>query len=375
MKHTCKLYLFGFLFILFLTQGCKKGNYWEKDVRTSITAPTNLQPLNSDIITLDPNSNAVTVLSWDKAHTADQTMVFYKVLFDKANGDFTHAIDSIATGHVGSDTTLNLTDKELNILAEKAGIEELSEGTVIWKVMASNGVVAITSDNNGELKVQRPAGFALLPSQLSIYGDATESNDQSQPLSFKKIGEGVFEIYTSLSNGNYELTDGSSSFQVEGNSIKKGTKSTSPTTEKKAYRIHIDFNVSQVVLTEIKTVGLWFAADNKVTMDLPYIGDGVWKIENTPIKFSQQSWGKDERYKFRVTEVDMNGNSTNVFWSSKNKDNQRPTSSSNINYYYLAGHDGSQWDYTFKFMQESEDADIAVQFQSSGDYTHTVTYH
>lgn len=375
MKHTCFLYLFGSLLLLFLAEGCKKEGYWDKDVRTTISAPSNLQPVNGDVINLDPNSNAVTVLSWNGARTADQTLVFYKVLFDKAQGDFMHPIDSMETAHVGSDTTLNLTDKQLNILAEKAGIEASDEGTVIWKVVASNGVVAVTSENPGSLKVQRPAGFATPPDHLVIYGNATQSSASNSALSFKKLSNGVFEIYTSLHDGKYILSDGATSYEIQNTSVKKGAETSSPTTDPKVYRIHIDFNTSEAVLTEIKSVGLWIAADNKVTMELPYIGNGVWKTEHTSIKFSQQSWGKDERYKFRVTEVDMNGNATNVFWSSKNKDNQKPNSSSAGSYFYLAGHDASQWDYTFKFMQESEDADIAVQFEASGDYTHTITYH
>ncbi len=89
---------------------------------------------------------------------------------------------------------------------------------------------------------------------------------------------------------------------------------------------------------------------------------------------SAQSWGKDERYKYRVVEKAKDGTVSNVFWASSIKDNVRPNSSTAASYFYLKTNDGSQWDYTWKFEKESVKADVLVKFLATDPYTQQIIY-
>src|SRR5207247_802116 len=91
----------------------------------------------------------------------------------------------------------------------------------------------------------------------------------------------------------------------------------------KVYRVVLDFNNAAAQLTEIKEVGLWFSPKKQVIVTLPYVGNGIWKVENTPIEFFQESWGRDERYKFRFTVQDTDGQENMEFFGSVNSDNSR----------------------------------------------------
>jgi hypothetical protein len=361
-----------------LLPACKKDS-WGKENVTSITAAVQSAPDDNISIVLDPLSNAVVYFEWEPAKAGNFTPVYYKVQFDKESGDFSHPVYTGMSASLGAATKLLLSHRDLNRIAENAGIAQLAKGRLRWKVIASNGVVADSSGNGRLIELQRPVGFANNPVDVYLTGAATEGGaDIGKALKFKKLSDGVFELYTSLNAGAYNLVDKTSgtplSFVINGTEIKEGTSANSPAASKTAYRINLDFNTSTAKLTEIQEVGLWFAGYNTVTKVLPYDAGGIWKGTEIPIVWSAQSWGKDERYKFRMKEKDMNGTVTTVFWSSVNKDNVRPNSSTAASYFYFKSNDASQWDYTFKFEKEAVKADILVKFQSSDVYTHQVIY-
>jgi starch-binding outer membrane protein SusE/F len=363
---------------MLLLAACEKDD-WDKEVVTSITPSIPAAPNNNVLIDLDPLSNAVVSFEWEAAQTANHTLSFYKVLFDKESGDFSTPVYTGVPAALGSKNKLILSHRELNKIANNAGIKALQKGKIKWTVAASNGVVNETAGESRILELQRPAGFAENPADLFLMGGATEAGtDMSKAIKFKKLSDGVFELYTSLTNGTYKLIDKITgtplSFVLNGNLVKEGTEGNSPSTTKKAYRINLDFNTAIAKLTEIQEVGLWFAAYNKITHVLNYEGNGIWKAADIAIVWSQQSWGKDERYKFRVVEKDLNGIVTNVFQASSNKDNSRPSSSTAASYFYLKSNDATQWDYTYKFEKEAAKADVFVKFQNTDSYTHQVVY-
>jgi starch-binding outer membrane protein SusE/F len=363
---------------MLLLAACEKDE-WVKDVETSITPAVIAAPINNVFVDLDPLSNAIVTFEWEPAQTANHTLSFYKVLFDKESGDFSDPIYTGVPAALGSKNKLILAHRELNKIANNAGIRALQKGKVKWTVVASNGVVSEMSAESRVLELQRPAGFAENPADLFLLGSATEAGtEMSKAIKCKKLSDGVFELYTSLTNGTYKLIDNTTgtplSFVLDGTLIKEGTEGNSPTTTKKAYRIHLDFNTAVAKLTEIQEVGLWFAGYNKITHVLSYDGNGIWKAADIAIVWSQQSWGKDERYKFRVVEKDMDGSVTNVFRASSNKDNSRPTSSTAGSYFYLKSNDATQWDYTYKFEKEAAKADVLVKFQVTDNYTHQIIY-
>jgi starch-binding outer membrane protein SusE/F len=376
-----KKYLYKAIYLFIVSAllcSCKKDN-WGKDLETTITTVSTTSPANNTFIPLDQLSNAVVTFEWQPVKTGDQTLVLYKVLFDKENGNFSQPLAAVVATTQGSKTNLILTHRDLNKIANKAGIKVLETGKVKWTVVASNGVV---SDTSGEIKVlelKRPQGYAENPADVYITGSATEAGtDLTKAIKFKRLSDGVFELYTSLNTGTYKIIDNATAtpltFILDGAVIKDGTNANSPAATKTVYRIRLDFNTAMATLTEIQWVGLWFAGYNGITSILTYDANGVWKATDIAIVWSTQSWGKDERYKFRVVEKDMNGMVTNVFWSSVNKDNSRPASSTAASYYYFKSNDSSQWDYTFKFEKESAKADILVKFQASDNYTHQIIY-
>jgi hypothetical protein len=364
--------------LLMAATACQKDE-WGKGVETTITTTTQKAPDNNLSLALDPMSNAIVTFEWEPAHTGNNTLVFYKVLFVAESGSFSKPVYTGSPAAGGSKTSLVLTHRDLNKLANNAGIKALQKGKIKWTVVASNGIISDTAKESRTLELERPAGFAENPADVYLSGSATEGGtDVSKALKCKKLSDGVFELYTSLSPGTYKLLDKITgtplSFVIDGSLIKEGADGNSPAAVKTAYRINLDFNTATAKLTQIQEVGLWFAGYNKITNLLTYDAGGVWKAVDIAIVWSTQSWGKDERYKFRVVEKDMAGNTSTVFQASATKDNVRATSSTAASYFLFKSGDASQWDYTYKFEKEAAKADILVKFQASGDYTHQVIY-
>lgn len=138
-----------------LIPACTKDT-WGKDNNTSITATVQLAPDDNISIVLDPTSNAIVSFEWQPAKTGNYTPVYYKVVFDKEHGDFSSPVYTGVPAALGSATKLSLSHRDLNTIAEKAGITPLAKGRLRWKVIASNGVVAESSENGRLLEVQRP---------------------------------------------------------------------------------------------------------------------------------------------------------------------------------------------------------------------------
>jgi hypothetical protein len=127
------------------------------------------------------------------------------------------------------------------------------------------------------------------------------------------------------------------------------------------------------VLTEIQSVGLWVAAQNKVTVTLPYVGKGLWEIDNTPIEFFQFDWGRDERYKFVFTEKNAAGTVAARQYGSTNTDNQPPTANTAAAYFNIVPVGTDQWNNSYKFpgTADRKNVDILVMMQPAA-YTHQV---
>lgn len=109
--------------------------------------------------------------------------------------------------------------------------------------------------------------------------------------------------------------------------------------------------------------------------ELPYTGSGTWEVQDAPIEFKQESWGRDERYKFRLTVNNADGTSVDEWFGSTNADNQRPTASTAASYWHMVPVSDDPWANTFKFGDDVDNnqADIKVIFNSTEPaYTHTV---
>jgi hypothetical protein len=365
------------LLLVGLLTGCKKD---DKELNETITPVANyISPADNSLVKLDPPSNAAITFEWGQARAADGTVVLYEVLFDKEGGDFTAPVYSTVSGTNGLDTKLVLSHGDLNKIANLAGIPAQAQGKLKWTVNASKGLNVMAATAARTIQVERPAGFSVIPGNLYLTGTGTEAGATlGQAMPFKRVSAGVFELYTKLSPGEVKMVDQTTgtptAYYVNGNKLLQGNNATSPATTPAVYRVTLDFNNGSAILTEIQSVGLWISAQDKVTVTLPYVGKGVWKVENTPIEFFQFSWGRDERYKFIFSEKDMAGKVTARQYGSINTDNVPPTATTAAAYYNIVPVADDQWNNTFKFAAAADrkNVDITVMMQPAA-YTHQVT--
>jgi len=360
------------MLLMMMITSCKK------DVRAldeNLTAVSMLAaPADGANIQLQPTTNASEVFSWQKTVAEDGGLVLYELAFDKENGDFSNPIYKTVSDGGGVDGQITLTHKQLTKIAALGGIESSSTGKLKWTVIASKATNKKTASQSRILILQRPAGFAELPSALYITGSATEGGDDvTKAVNFKMLEPGIFEIYTSLKAGTYYLTDKPAAdgkkFYIDGIVIKEGATPVTVSGDTKVYRIKLDFNLAtQLEATEIQSMGLYMSAYNTEITELNYMGNGVFQSPVTAVEFYQFSWGRDERYKFAIhtpTAVE--------YFGSVNANNVSPVGQP-ASYFYLTLVSDSQWDNTFKFNPSADkhNVKVTVSFSSAGSYTHEV---
>ncbi|WP_423148001.1 SusE domain-containing protein [Rubrolithibacter danxiaensis] len=376
MKTFFNRILFTCISALLVVTGCKK----DKELNhTQVSEVKNLfAPENNKYVKLEPASGSL-VFEWEQARAEDNGLVLYEVLFDKEDGDFSKPLYSVSSDNNGLYNKLSMSYADLNKVANAAGIQPLGTGKVKWTVVSSKGINVQNSSVSNVLELERPAGFTEIPAQLYLTGSATESGDDlSKAIPFKQVSNGVFEVYTSLKDGTYTFAERNTgtpaTYSLNGDKMQEGG-STTVSGDAKVYRISLNFNNASATVTEIISVGLWFSADNKIWYDLPYTGNSTWEIDNAAVVFHQEDWGRDERYKFKFTVKDASGAESAEWFGSKNRDNGRPDAGTPLSYWEMYPVDNSQYDYTFKFNGDADNknADIKVDFNASGAYTHSVT--
>ena len=118
---------------------------------------------------------------------------------------------------------------------------------------------------------------------------------------------------------------------------------------------------------------MFFCPTNSYLFSMPYIGNGMFKASSQPITFKQEGWGRDERYKLKMTTINSAGDTVEEWWGTPNTDS-RPNASSPASYYYLYPVNNSQWDGKFKFAGEMDLAlaDVTAYFQAEIPYTHSI---
>ncbi|WP_413668856.1 SusE domain-containing protein [Mucilaginibacter sp. Mucisp86] len=376
MKNITYCLMAGIITILMVT-GCKKDKTLQ---HTQVSAVNNLfAPANNKFIQLEPVTGSAT-FEWAEAHAEDNGLVLYEVAFDKESGDFSKPIYTIPSDANGLYNKLTISYKDLNKVADLAGIQPQATGKLKWTVMSSKGINVVKATVSSIIEVQRAAGFTDIPADLYLTGSATEGGeDLSKAVHFKQTAAGVFEAWTSLKAGTYHFAERNTgtpaTYSIDGVKLLKDGNTT-VTGATKVERIVVDFTSASAAITEVTEVGLWFAADNKVWFPIPYKAGGKWEIDNASIVFHQESWGRDERYKFRFTFKDAAGNSSIQFYGSKNSDNSRPDANTAKSFWYMVPVNNSQYDFCFKFTgaADNHNADIVVDFSAdAAAYTHSVT--
>ncbi|MDN3588501.1 SusE domain-containing protein [Pedobacter aquatilis] len=361
------------LFVCIAVVSCKKD---EKSLNENVSTVGALSlPVNLASIKLNPsNASASQQFKWSAAQGEDGGLVLYEVAFDKDGGNFSAPVYKIVSDGGGVQPQVTISHKDLTKIAALAGIASSSIGKLTWTVIASKASNRKTSQEIRTLQLERPAGFAEVPTELYITGTASEGGDDlSKALKLKKVEEGVFEIYTSLKPGTYQLTDkltqGGRKFYAEAALIKEGTSTITVTGSTKPYYLKYDFNAASVLeMSEIQSVGLYMSAYGNEIGQLIYTSGGIWQSDLIPVVFYQFSWGRDERYKFAFH------TSTGVkYMGSSNVNNVSPVGQS-ASYFYLNAVSNDQWNNTYKFNPSADNKSIkaTVSLSAGGPYTHSI---
>lgn len=368
-----KLAVLASLLVAFI--GCKEDEL--KD--TKVTAVKALyEPTEGKSVVLQSSASASLYFEWEPAKAEDSGMVLYEVAFDKVGGDFSAPLYRMASDNNGGYNHATLTHKQLNKIAGMAGIESAATGKLIWTVFSSKGINDIKADTSRTIEITRLSGFADIPVDVFVTGEGSEGGaDLSKANIMKSTSNGEFEIYTKLTAGKtYHFTDAKVGtprlFYVQNNLVKEGV-TTVTTAKTGVYRINLDFNLGAAVYTEITNMQMFFCPTNSFLFSCDYTANGTWKALSKPITFKTEGWGKDERYKIKMTTINAAGETVGEWWGTPNTDS-RPTSSSPASYYYVFPVDNSQWNGKFKFASEIDGSlsDVTVFLQATGPYTHEV---
>jgi hypothetical protein len=344
---------------------------------TNVSAVNTLYaPVDGQFFNLGAQSSAL--FEWEASKAEDNGVVLYDVAFDTEEGDFSNPVYVIPSDGKGFQRRLNLPFTELNRIAGMAGIASETIGKLKWTVFASKGINVQKTDVFGTIEVERPGGFPI-PDEVFITGTATETGDDlAAAYGMKKVGATSFEIYTSLSAGEYQFATRKSGtpelYHIEGTKlVEDGT--TTYSGEDGVHRIRLDFSDGSVEVSKVSKIELWFAPDGAFLFEFDYTGNGTWEALNKLITFKEQSWGKDERYKFKFT---LNDGSQDFeeWYGSTNPDNQRPTTDSPEAYWFMVPAPNDDWTNTYKFATEVDGSNVDIQIiynSTVSDYTHKIT--
>jgi hypothetical protein len=366
IRLSCALML-GMLSIA----SCKKDT---RELNQNLRPVSKLNlPEDQVALTLQPATTSSVEFKWAAATAEGGNHLLYELAFDREDGDFSKPIYKTVSQGGGVETSVTLSHKELNKIANMGGIAASSTGRLKWTILASIGTSVVPGSVSRSIQISRPAGFAELPSEMYITGSATEGGeDVEKAVKLKKNEDGVFEIYTSLKNGGYILTDqpaaGGKKYYVDNGLIKEGDVPFK-VNEDKNYRLTYDFNVATANMVEIQSVGLWMSAYNAEIGQLTYQGNSTWSGASIPIEFFQFSWGKDERYKFV-----MHTSAGLQFMGSPRTDNGTPAGQE-ASYFFLVPVSNDQWANTYKFDPAADRKNVKVDllFKTDAPYTHVIT--
>ncbi|MCC8143128.1 MAG: SusE domain-containing protein [Tannerellaceae bacterium] len=289
------------------------------------------EPDNGKDVILESSASASLYFAWEAAKAEDSGMVLYEIAIDKVDGDFSNPLYREASDNNGGANSATVLHKQLNVIAEAAGIGSGQQGTLKWTVYSSKGINSKKAEEERTFTVTRPEGFADIPEQLYITGNATEvGNDLENAMSMRKVTEGEFEIYMELTAGEtFRFVSGTAGepteYSVNGEKVVIG--GTSSVSETGIYMYYVDFNSSSVTTKKVNAVKLFLCWAQK-EYELPYKGLGIWEDANLTITGLEEGGDNDDdRYKFR-----MESSAGETEWRSPSNDS-KPTG--NASYYYM----------------------------------------
>lgn len=317
-----------------------------------------ISPINKSTITID-DLRLVEKFEWQKAETSKGIVPDYEVIFFKENGTSSEAIYSINTAT--NSTSIN--HSKLSEIASKAGINMGESGTVKWTVRAYYESLSVVSNVVNEFVITLPKVKSEV-TKLYITGSATEFGDDiADAMEFTKISDSEFRIFTELKAGlSYNFIsniegDDIRYFSVKNNKLAEDG-SASEIMKSGVYRINVDISNETVSLKEITDLSLYYAIKHRA-ISLQYVGEGIWKTVCL-INFSQEQWGDETRYKFRMSEGNINK------FIEKSSDSGFSMKES-----VISNHDQQLWDGVWSYSSNLKNkwAEVIVDMSN---YTHSI---
>ena len=146
-------------------------------------------------------------LSWDRAKASDGTTVFYEVQFAGKDKNFDTPAMTITPDKLCYANVVQLSQQQMNIVAERTGIRPLQTGEIYWRVRAITGLVEHVNSTVRTIKVTRQGGFAETPKAIFVYGEATGQSDIAGAIPLKQTTDSVYEGFMKLGNGTYSFVN------------------------------------------------------------------------------------------------------------------------------------------------------------------------
>jgi hypothetical protein len=372
MKAISITYAMLFSFILAFTACSSDGEV--RDL--SVTAVKTLyEPDNGKAVVLQPSASASLYFEWEPSLAEDGGVVLYEVVFDKTDGDFSDPVYISTADNNGGSNHATITHKQLNQIAALAGIESAGQGTLKWTVYASKGINPVRAEEERTLTLTRLAGFAEVPSQLYITGEATEVGaDLDKAMVMKKVADGEFEVFIKLTEGkSFKFVSANTGtpteYSLNGEKLVEGGSITAAKTG--IYKYYIDFNAGSFTSKEVTKVK-WFLNWSQKEIELDYQGLGVWALNGYTVTGLTDSDNTDDRYKFRMESSDGE-----TEWRAAINNDSKPTG--NDEYYYMTEKANvEQWTNNEVWKTPATDGwsdktyDITFSLNTQGEYTHNL---
>lgn len=372
MKAISITYAMLFSFILAFTACSSDGEVRDLGVTA---VKTLYEPDNGKAVVLQPSASASLYFEWEPSLAEDGGVVLYEVVFDKADGDFSDPVYISTADNNGGSNHATITHKQLNQIAALAGIESAAQGTLKWTVYASKGIDPVRAEEERTLTLTRLAGFAEVPGQLYITGEATEVGaDLDKAMVMKKVADGEFEVFIKLTEGkSFKFVSANTGtpteYSLNGEKLVEGGSIMAAKTG--IYKYYIDFNAGSFTSKEVTKVK-WFLNWSQKEIELDYQGLGVWALNGYTVTGLTGSDNTDDRYKFRMESSDGE-----TEWRAAINNDSKPTG--NDEYYYMAEKTNvEQWTNNEVWKTPATDGwsdktyDITFSLNTQGEYTHNL---
>jgi starch-binding outer membrane protein SusE/F len=117
----------AFLILLFAAfAACTKDNKFKEVKVTEVN--TLYSPDDGRNVILQSAGSSTLYFEWEQAVAEDNGVVYYDVLFDKTDGDFSNPVFVVPADNNGTSTGSSITHKVLNKIGKLAGIPSGKEG-------------------------------------------------------------------------------------------------------------------------------------------------------------------------------------------------------------------------------------------------------